>query len=76
MRFSFISGRRCVKTKRTSDKAAGGRVYGWLLLMAVLAGQVEAQGQDCATGEPNDPLPLCDLSIEPSPNLLLGNRLM
>ena len=32
MGFNFISGRRCAKTKRTSGKAAGGRVYGWLLI--------------------------------------------
>ena len=68
MSFSFISGRRCAKTKRTSGKVACGRVYGWLLLMAVLAGQVEAQ--ECATS--NSEVPLCNLAIEPSPSLLLG----
>ena len=66
MDFNFISSRRCAKTERTSGKAAGGRVYGWLLLMAVLAGQVSAQSE-CV-----DPPPLCELSFSPSANLLLG----
>ena len=60
MGFSFISGRRCAKTKRTSGKAAGCRVCGWLLLMMVLAGQVEAQDQNCATT--GSEVPLCNLA--------------
>ena len=70
MYFDLASRKRFAKASRTTGKTAGGRVYGWLLLMAVLAGQVEAQ--TCATGNEDNPLPLCELSFSPSANLLFG----
>ena len=66
MYFDLVSRKRFVKASRTTGKGGGGRVYGWLLLMAVLAGQVSAQS-DCA-----DSPPACELSFSPSANLLLG----
>ena len=68
MYFDLVSRKRFAKASRTTGKAAGGCVYGWLLLMAVLAGQVDAQ--DCIEDEDN--LPLCNLRFDPSANLLLG----
>ena len=65
MGFNFISARRCAKTKRTPGKVDSCCVYGWLLLMAVLAGQVGAQGQDCPAT--NDAFPPCNFRIDPSP---------
>ena len=64
MYFSVASRRRYAETSRVTGKGAGGRVYGWLLLMALLAGQVQSQCR-------NSP-PACELSFSPSENLLLG----
>ena len=66
MYFGLVSRKRFAKASRTTGKAASGRVHGWLLLMAVLAGQVEAQG------ECTNPPPPCELSFNPSLNLLEG----
>ena len=65
MYFDLVLRKRSAKASRAMGKGGGCLVYGWLLLMAVLAGQVGAQ--DCATTPPS-----CELSFSPSTNLLLG----
>ena len=66
MYFDLVSRKRFAKASRAMGKGGGCRVYGWLLMAVLGAGQVRAQ--DGCMDQP----PACELSFSPSANLLLG----